>query len=135
METVTFTAPAVCAGVLALMLVEPVTTTPVAAAPPKLTVAPERKFAPPMLTVVPPEVEPLAGVTVLTTGAGFVFPVTETPSMLAVHSTLLLWLVTASPTYTVPAMLMVSLPTCTQFTPSEDTAPVNVVPLRATFTQ
>ena len=46
------------------------TVTPVAAVPPRLTVAPAKKPVPVMLTVVPPAVVPEAGEMVLTVGAG-----------------------------------------------------------------
>src|SRR5262249_58846368 len=43
---------------------------------------------------------------------------------------------TARPMYTFCAMLMVRLdPTCAQFTPSDDAYPLNVLPLRTSFTQ
>ena len=66
--TVTFTVPALPAGVVAVMLVLLTTTTFVAAALPNVTVAPETKFVPVMVTAVPPPVEPLFGETVLTVG-------------------------------------------------------------------
>jgi len=46
------------------------TVTPVAAVPPRLTVAPAKKPVPVMLTVVPPAVVPEAGEIELTVGAG-----------------------------------------------------------------
>jgi hypothetical protein len=46
------------------------TTTPVAAVPPRLTVALGRKPVPVMVTGVPPVVGPLVGKIVLTVGAG-----------------------------------------------------------------
>jgi hypothetical protein len=66
--TVTVTAPAACAGVVAVILVLLTTTTLVAAALPNVTVAPVAKFAPVMVTAVPPAVDPLPGATVLTVG-------------------------------------------------------------------
>ena len=68
--TVTVTEPGLPAGVVAVMLVLLTTTTLVAALLPNVTVAPERKFAPVMVTDVPPEVDPVFGVTLLTVGAG-----------------------------------------------------------------
>ena len=68
--TTTSTAPAACAGVVAVRLVLLTKLTPVAAAPPKLTVAPDTKLVPVMVTVVPPPVEPLPGATVVTAGGG-----------------------------------------------------------------
>jgi hypothetical protein len=47
------------------------TFTPVAALPPKLTVAPVRNPVPVMVTAVPPAGRPLAGETDVTVGAGF----------------------------------------------------------------
>jgi hypothetical protein len=44
------------------------TTTFVAAVPPKVTVAPVAKFVPVMVTAVPPNVDPLLGLTLLTVG-------------------------------------------------------------------
>jgi hypothetical protein len=44
------------------------TTTPVAASPPNITVAPAAKFVPVIVTAVPPAVDPLFGDTPLTTG-------------------------------------------------------------------
>lgn len=66
--TVTVTAPVVPAGVVAVMLVLLATTTLVAAAVPKVTVAPEAKFVPVMVTAVPPAVEPELGDTPVTVG-------------------------------------------------------------------
>src|ERR1700682_6419533 len=68
--TVTFTAPAACAGVLAVIVVLLTTLTPVAALPPTLTAAPAAKFVPVIVTAVPPVVGPDAGATPLTVGAG-----------------------------------------------------------------
>lgn len=47
------------------------TFTPVAAVPPRVTVAPDRKPVPVMVTAVPPEPEPVVGEIALTVGAGF----------------------------------------------------------------
>ena len=66
--TVTVTAPALPAGVVAVMLVLLTTVTFVAAAVPKVTVAPAAKFVPVMVTPVPPAVEPLFGLTLVTVG-------------------------------------------------------------------
>jgi hypothetical protein len=66
--TVTVTAPALPAGVVAVMVVLLTTTTFVAAALPNVTVAPEAKFVPVIVTAVPPEVEPLFGLTLVTVG-------------------------------------------------------------------
>ena len=67
--TVTFTAPAACAGVVAVMVVLLTTVTPVAAVPPKLTVAPATKLVPVMLIAVPPVVRLLFGETEVIVGA------------------------------------------------------------------
>ena len=66
--TVTVTGPAVPAGVVAVMLVLLTTVTFVAAVLPKVTVAPEAKLVPVMVTEVPPAVEPLLGLTLVTVG-------------------------------------------------------------------
>jgi hypothetical protein len=66
--TVTVTAPALPAGVLAVICVPLATTTLVAAVPPKVTAAPAAKFVPVMLTAVPPAVDPLFGARLLTVG-------------------------------------------------------------------
>jgi hypothetical protein len=67
--TVTVTAPALPAGVLAVIVVLFVTTTLVAAAAPNITVAPAAKFVPVIVTAVPPAVVPLFGLTLVTVGA------------------------------------------------------------------
>jgi hypothetical protein len=66
--TVTVTAPALPAGVVAVIEVLLTTTTLVAAALPNVTVAPAAKFVPVMVTPVPPTVDPLLGLTLLTVG-------------------------------------------------------------------
>ena len=53
---------------VAVIVVELVTLTPVAATPPIVTVAPETKFVPVIVIAVPPDVEPKAGETPVTTG-------------------------------------------------------------------
>jgi hypothetical protein len=55
------------------------TATPVAVLPPRLTVAPAPKFVPVIVTAVPPAVEPVFGDTLLTVGAGDVWPVVSPP--------------------------------------------------------
>ena len=67
--TTTFTAPAACAGVVAVIDVLLATVTPVAAVPPIVTVAPDTKFVPVMVTGVPPSVVPDVGEIELTPGA------------------------------------------------------------------
>ena len=66
--TVTVTAPALPAGVVAVIVVLFTTTTFVAAVPPNVTVAPAAKFVPVIVTAVPPAVGPLFGDTLLTVG-------------------------------------------------------------------
>ena len=66
--TATVTAPAVPAGVVAVMVVLLTACTLAAALPPNVTVEPEAKFAPVMVTGVPPDVAPLLGDTPLTVG-------------------------------------------------------------------
>jgi hypothetical protein len=70
--TTTFTAPAACAGVVAVIEVLLPTVTPVAGVPPKLTVAPARKCEPVIVTPVPPEAGPVAGEIAVTVGAELV---------------------------------------------------------------
>jgi hypothetical protein len=74
--TVTVTAPAACAGAVAVIDVLFTTVTPVAAVPPKLTVAPERKPVPAIVTAVPPLALPVLGVIEVTVGPGAVPEVT-----------------------------------------------------------
>jgi hypothetical protein len=66
--TVTVTAPALPAGVVAVIDVLLTTTTLLAAALPKVTVAPVAKFVPVIVTAVPPPTGPLFGDTLLTVG-------------------------------------------------------------------
>jgi hypothetical protein len=66
--TVTVTAPVLPAGVVAVIVVLLTTTTFVAAALPNFTVAPATKFVPVIVTAVPPAVDPLLGLTLLTVG-------------------------------------------------------------------
>lgn len=68
--TVTVTAPAACAGVVAVICVALTTVIPVAAVPPIETAAPARKFVPVIVMAVPPAVEPVAGLTADTVGVG-----------------------------------------------------------------
>jgi len=66
--TVTVTAPALPAGVVAVMVVLFTTTTFAAAALPKVTVAPAAKFVPVIVTAVPPATGPLFGDILVTAG-------------------------------------------------------------------
>jgi len=66
--TVTVTAPALPAGVVAVRVVALTTTTLAAAVLPNVTVAPAAKLVPVMVTTVPPANDPLFGLTLLTVG-------------------------------------------------------------------
>jgi len=66
----TLTAPAACAGVVAVIVDASTTVTPVAAVPPKVTDDALVRLVPVMVTEVPPAVEPLLGETEVTVGAG-----------------------------------------------------------------
>ncbi len=68
--TTTSTAPEAWAAVVTSIWVALTKVTPVAAVPPKVTVAPLTKFAPVMVTAVPPVSGPLLGVTEVTVGGG-----------------------------------------------------------------
>jgi hypothetical protein len=68
--TRTLTAPAAPAGVVAVMLVGPRTVKPVAATPPIVMEVAPVKLVPVIVIVVPPAVDPVAGVTAVTVGAG-----------------------------------------------------------------
>jgi hypothetical protein len=65
--TVTVTTPPP-AGVVAVIWVPLTTTTLVAVAPPNVTVVPTAKFVPEIVTAVPPSVEPLFGLMLVTVG-------------------------------------------------------------------
>ena len=62
--------PAAWAGVVAVIVVEPETPTPVAAVPPRVTEAGAAKLAPVMVTGVPPAVVPPFGLIEETVTAG-----------------------------------------------------------------
>jgi hypothetical protein len=66
--TVTVVAPALPAGVVAVIVVLFTTTTFVAALLPNFTVVPAEKLVPVIVTAVPPEVDPLFGLTLVTVG-------------------------------------------------------------------
>jgi hypothetical protein len=68
--TTTFTLPAACAAAVAEIEVLLTTVTPVAGVPPRVTVAPERKPVPVMVTGVPPAGGPKLGEIAATVGAG-----------------------------------------------------------------
>ena len=61
------------------------TTTLVAAAPPNVTVAPATKFVPVIVTAVPPAVDPLFGLTLLTVGGNNISEPAGQASALPVH--------------------------------------------------
>jgi hypothetical protein len=69
--------PAACWGVVAVMVVALTNTMWSADAPPKVTDAPVEKFWPVIVTFVPPNVVPLAGVTPPTRGAVLEGPVAD----------------------------------------------------------
>ena len=69
--TTTFTAPAACAPVVAVIVVLFTTVTLLAAVPPSVNVAPARNPVPLTVTPVPPTVVPDVGLIHLTVGAGF----------------------------------------------------------------
>jgi hypothetical protein len=68
--TRTFTVPAACAGVRAVIVVSSTTTTFVASLPPNMTSGAPVKFVPVMVTCVPPRVGPLPGEIEVTVGGG-----------------------------------------------------------------
>ena len=79
--TTTPLAPAVPAGVTAVMLVDETTTTLVAATPPTVTLIAPVKFAPVIVIAVPPKVEPEVGlIAVIAASSGFL--ATRKPMML-----------------------------------------------------
>ena len=69
--TTTFTAPAAWAGVVAVMEVLLTHVTLLAGVVPKVTVAPDTKPVPVMVTAVPPLAGPELGEIAVTVGAGF----------------------------------------------------------------
>ena len=69
--TVTSTVPAACAGAVAVIDVAPLTMT-IAELVPNFTVEPAVKFAPVMVTDVPPAAGPELGLIEVTVGAGSV---------------------------------------------------------------
>ena len=69
--TTTFTAPAAWAAVVAVIEVLLTHVTLLAAVVPKVTVAPDRKPVPVMVTAVPPLTDPELGEIAVTVGAGF----------------------------------------------------------------
>lgn len=70
--TTTLTAPAAWAALVAVIEVLLTTFTPVAAVPPRLTVAPDRKPVPVMVRLAPPAAGPEVGAIDVSFGAGLV---------------------------------------------------------------
>jgi hypothetical protein len=68
-----FTAPAACAGVVAVIEVPLTTVIPAALFPPIVTVAPETKPVPVIVTEVPPETGPTLGLMAVTAGGDELF--------------------------------------------------------------
>ena len=68
--TTTSTTPAACAGVVAVIEVELTTITLVAEVPLNVTVAPDKKPVPVIVTESPPKVVPVEGDIPVTVGAG-----------------------------------------------------------------
>src|SRR5437763_3035260 len=66
--TTTSALPALCGGVAAVIVVGLTTLTSVAGAPPIVTPAPAAKFAPVIVTFVPPRLDPALGVMLLMRG-------------------------------------------------------------------
>src|SRR5271169_4144542 len=86
------------------------------------------KFEPLIATGLP--IDPVVAETLVITGTGAAAEFTETLSNIAVAKAVVPPLFTARPTYTFWAIVIVWLiPTCTQFTPSEDTKLLNTLPL------
>ena len=79
MLTVTFVVPALCSGAVACNSIVEMTLTLFAGMPPKLTVAPDPKFAPLIITDVPPAVDPAFGLTPVIVGGTGVRLFTATP--------------------------------------------------------
>ena len=69
--TTTSTAPALCAGVVAVIDVLFTTVTLVAGVSPRITIAPAWKPVPMILTAVPPLADPEVGEMAVTVGSGF----------------------------------------------------------------
>jgi len=81
-------------------------------------------------------IDPVVAETAVMTGAGDPVVLSDTPSNVAVAKEDVVRLLTASPTYTLCAMLTVWLaPSCTQFTPSGEPYMLNTFPLLPSFIQ
>ena len=75
------TLPALCTGVIALMLVEPFTVTLTAGVVSNFTEAPFTKFVPVITTTVPPAVVPLVGMNELIVGGAAAACTMKSPTM------------------------------------------------------
>ena len=69
-DTTTSTAPDPCWPVIVVSCVDETICVDVAATPPNVTLTPAAKFVPVTVTLVPPRVDPLLGVTTATEGTG-----------------------------------------------------------------
>ena len=81
--TNTFEAPAVPAGVVAVILVA-LTTVKLTAVPPKVTAVAPATSVPVMVMLVPPAPDPVEGETLVTVGAGGIVPSYSKAPMLGV---------------------------------------------------
>jgi hypothetical protein len=96
--TETVTPPAVCAGVVAVIVVLLVAVIPVALAPPKVTAVAPVKPLPVIVTDVPPPVGPLLGLMLVTVGvARYVYPPAKLPLCVSGFVTTTLTAVPADP--------------------------------------
>ena len=136
MATVTLTVPALCTGLVAVILVGLTTATRVAALAPNRTLAPRTKSAPMMVTTVPPDVGPRRSETEITLGARY-------PKRSALVARLVP-LVVVTVTLTVPALcaglvavILVGLVTWTvaalEVPKLTDDVPVKLVPVMTTI--
>ena len=82
--TTTFTGPAVIVGVTAVILVAETTTTEVPGLPPNVTVAPDLKFVPVIVTDVPPAAGPELGLMEVIVGGGATTAAVNPPVEVAV---------------------------------------------------
>ena len=81
--TNTLAAPALPAGVVAVILVE-LTTVKLTAVPPMVTEVAPARSAPVMVMLVPPAPDPVEGETLVTVGAGGIVPLYSKAPMLGV---------------------------------------------------
>ena len=129
--------PEVAPGGIVIVMDVPLQVLVVTAAPFSRTALPPceaPKPEPEITTWLP--IEPVVAETAVITGADVAAELTDTPSNVAVANEDVVRLLTASPTYTLCAMLTVWLvPNCTQFKLSEELYMVNTFPLLASFIQ